>query len=165
MIRKLLYVPFLLGVLTLTAFAQSKPDFSGTWKLNLEKSDFGELPPPTNRTDVITHKEPALSDSVTTETAEGKQSYTATYTTDGKESQNKIGPRDVRTTLKWSGNNLAMNAKFKFEDADVVGDSTWTLSADGKTLTWNIHYASSIGEIDQKMVFDKQEATAPKATP
>ena len=40
------------------AFAASlaaKPNFSGTWTLNVSKSDFGMLPGPTSRTDVIEH--------------------------------------------------------------------------------------------------------------
>ena len=27
--------------------AQTKPDFSGTWKVNVQKSDFGPFPTPT----------------------------------------------------------------------------------------------------------------------
>jgi hypothetical protein len=48
---------FSLALLTL-AFglvqAQAKTDFSGTWKLNASKSDFGPMPPPDTRTDKIT---------------------------------------------------------------------------------------------------------------
>ena len=164
MIRKLLSITFLLALPLVTVVAQQKPDFSGTWKLNLAKSEFGVLPPPESRTEVITHKDPTLADAVTQEGAEGKQQYTANYTTDGKEVVNMIGPREVRATIKWVGNSLAMTAKFQYEGADVVGDNTWTLSADGKTLTMSIHYSSSIGEADQKFVYDKQEAGAPPVT-
>ncbi|SRR5258708_2870862 len=164
--RKICSLLFLLAFMALSTFAQQKPDFSGTWKLNVAKSDFGALPGPQSRTDVITHKDPSLSDSVTVEGAEGKQQYVAHYTTDDKEATNKIGTRDVRTSVKWAGNNLSMISKFLYGDADVVGDSTWALSADGKVLTWTIHFASSIGETDQKMIFEKQESTPPaKATP
>jgi hypothetical protein len=32
----------------------------------------------------------------------------------------------------------------------------WTLSPDGKALTINRHFASSMGELDQKIVLEKQ---------
>jgi hypothetical protein len=166
--RKLIFLTFLIALSVGSVVAQQKTDFSGTWKLNLTKSEFGVLPPPESRTDVITHKDPSLSDSVTQEGAEGKQQYTANYTIDGKEATNMIGPREVKTAVKWAGSSLAMTSKFQYESADVLGDNTWTLSADGKTLTMSIHYTSSIGDADQKFVFDKQDggaATAPATKP
>ena len=85
MIRKLISITFLIALPLVSLLAQQKPDYSGTWKLNVAKSDFGPLPGPDSRTDVITHKEPSISNSVTAETAQGKQQYTVNYTTDGKE--------------------------------------------------------------------------------
>lgn len=156
---------FMLGV-CLTAlsagagFAQSKPDFSGTWKLNLAKSDFGPLPAPTSRVDVIQHADPSLKDSVSADTAQGKQEYTATYTTDGKEVTNKLGPYEVKSVLTWEGSSLVVTSKANFNDNDVTIKSVWSLSPDGKTMTQNVHFASAMGEADQKQVFDKQEGSS-----
>jgi len=167
MIRKLLSITFVLALPLITALAQQKPDFSGTWKLNVAKSEFGALPGPESRVDVITHKDPSLSVNVTQQVAEGNQQYTANYTTDGKEAVNKIGPREVKSTMKWSGNNLAMTSKLVYNDVEVTGQLTWSLSDDGKTRTVIIHYASAMGETDQKLIFEKQEsgAAAPAKTP
>src|SRR5436190_4924008 len=121
MIRKLLSITFLLALPLLSVVAQQKPDFSGTWKLNVAKSDFGVLGGPTSRTDVITHKDPSLSDNVTADGAQGKSEYTANYTTDEKEALNKIGGRDVKSTVKWAGNNLTFNSKLVYEGSDVTG--------------------------------------------
>jgi len=148
-----------------SAYAQAKPDFSGTWKLNVAKTDFGALPGPDSRLDVITHKEPSLTDDVVAEGAQGKQQYTVKYTTDGKEVTNQIGPLAVNSTLKWEASNLVITSKFVYNDADVNVHSTWALSADGKTLTINVHFASTMGETDQKIVFEKQESGAPAAAP
>jgi len=160
MIRKLVSVTILIALPLVSVFAQQKPDFSGTWKLNVTKSDFGPLPGPESRTDVITHKEPSLSNSVTADGAQGKQQYTVSYTTDGKEAVNKIGPREVKSTLKWTGSNLVISSKFVFNDMDVTSEATWVLSPDGKTLTINAHFTSTMGEADQKFVFEKQEGGA-----
>lgn len=168
MIRKLLSIAFLVALPAASAFAQQKPDLSGTWKLNVAKSDFGVLGGPDSRTDVITHKEPSLTDDVTAESAQGKQQYTVKYTTDGKEATNQIGPREIKSTLKWEGSNLVISSKFTYNEAEVIGQSTWALSADGKTLTINVHYTSALGDADQKITLEKQESTpaaAPAKTP
>jgi hypothetical protein len=163
MIRKLLSITFLIALPLVAVVAQQKPDFSGTWKLNVAKSEFGALPGPTSRTDVISHKDPSFSNSVTAETAEGKQQYTANYTTDGKEAVNKIGPREVKTTVKWAGSNLVFSSKFAYGDSEVTGEATWALSDGGKTLTVSVHFASAMGETDQKLIYEKQESGATPA--
>lgn len=159
----------LVAALTVTAFAaslaaQSKPNFSGTWKLNVAKSDFGPLPAPDSRTDVIEHNDPVLKVNTNAETAQGKQNFSSTYTTDGKEVMNKQGPRDIKSTVLWEGSNLVVNSKFSFNDSDIVVKSVWTLAADGKTLTQNVHFTSQMGEADQKVIYEKQEGGAVTAT-
>jgi hypothetical protein len=169
MIRKTALVTCLVLLPLVSVFAQQKTDYSGTWKLNVAKSDFGVLGGPTSRTDVITHKDPSLSDSVTAEGAQGKQQFVASYTTDGKEAVNKIGEREIKSTLKWVGSDLVISSKLVYNDMPVTGEATWALSPDGKTLTINAHFTSSMGDADQKFVFEKQEDVAPstpaKATP
>jgi hypothetical protein len=159
----------LVAALTVTAFAaslaaQSKPNFSGTWKLNVSKSDFGPIPGADSQTNVIEHNDPVLKVNVSAENAQGKQNFILTYTTDGKEVMNKQGPRDVKSTVLWEGKNLVVNSKFSLGDNDVTVKSVWDLSADGKTLTENRHLAAQMGEADQKLVFEKQEGGAVTAT-
>jgi hypothetical protein len=133
------------------------PNYSGTWKLNVEKSDFGPLPPSNSRTDVIAHNEPALKDSVSDDGAQGKQEYTLNMTTDGKEVTNNAGDIEVKNTATWEGSNLVVGTKLSVQGTDVAVKATWLLSPDGKTLTENAHIvAGALGELDQKMVFEKQ---------
>jgi hypothetical protein len=164
MIRKSILLGFTLALLSSVAVAQQKPDFSGTWKLNVAKSDFGALPGPDSRTDVITHKEPSLTDEVTSEGAQGKQQYTVKYTTDGKEATNQIGGREVKSALKWEASTLLIDSKLLYNETEVNAQFKWSLSADGKTLTINAHYTSSLGETDQKIIMEKEEAK-PAAVP
>ena len=166
MIRKLLSITFLIALPLVSVFAQGKTDYSGTWKLDVAKSDFGMLPGPTSRTDVITHKDPTLTNHVTTEGDQGKLDYTVSYSTDGKEATNTVGERVSKSTAKWDGNNIVINTKLKFGDADVEIVSTWVLAADGKTLTVSAHITSTMGETDQKLVYEKQDSgAAPAAKP
>ena len=163
MIRKLLSLTFLMALPLVSVFAQQKTDYSGTWKLNVAKSDYGVLPGPTSRTDVITQKEPLITDHVTAETEQGKLDYTVNYSTDGKEMTNTIGDRTLKSTAKWDGNNLVVNSKLKVGDADVDVAATWVLAADGKTLTISVHITSSMGDADQKLMLEKQDSGAAAA--
>ena len=164
MLRKIFITTSIAVLAACAGFAQSKPDFSGTWKLNVEKSDFGPLPTPTSRVDVIQHADPSLKDAVTAEAAQGKQNYTASYTTDGKEVTNKMGPREMKSTATWDAATLVVNSKTSFNDNEVTIKSVWSLSADGKTLTQNIHFISPMGEADQKQIFEKQDGSATTAS-
>ena len=171
MLRKAMFATLALAALAVTAAAQSKPNFSGTWKLNVAKSDFGPIPGPDSRTDVIVHSDPSIKDSVTAEGQQGKQDYAINYTTDGKEVVNKVGPREIKSTAVWEGSTLVVNSKLSFNDNDITIKAVWTLSEDGKTLTQNVHLNSPMGEADQKVVFEKQgegaaaTASAPASAP
>ena len=149
------------GVMLAAALAaQDKPNFSGTWKLNLDKSDFGVLPPSNGRTDVVDHQDPQLKINVSDASAQGQQDYTLTMTTDGKEATNTPGGLELKSTAAWAGATLVVNTKLQFQGNDVAIKTIWGLSDDGKTLTESAHMVSPMGETDQKLVFEKQEAGA-----
>jgi hypothetical protein len=160
MSRHAIVSAFVVLALAASVSAQSKPNFSGTWKLNVAKSDFGVLPPSNGRTDVIDHQEPNLKDSVSDDAAQGQQNYTLSITTDGKEAINRPGGLEMKSVAKWDTSNLVVNSKLDLQGNEVGIKTTWALSDDGKTLTESIHLESPMGETDQKMVFEKQEAGA-----
>lgn len=138
-----------------TLFAQSKPNFSGEWKMVPAKSDFGMMPAPTTAVQKITHNDPELK-VVNTQTGDqGTFTTESTYTTDGKECVNKGRMGDVKSTLKWDGNALVIDSKLDFQGTEVAITNRWTLSEDGKTLTMNMHFASGMGEGDAKIVYEK----------
>lgn len=148
-----------LGVFALAASlaAQSKPNFSGTWVMNVAKSDFGPLPASNSRTDVIDHTDPSIKVNVSDDGAQGKQDYTLNLTTDGKEATNTVGGgMETKSTAKWEGANLIVGTKLSFQGTDVTIRAVWALSADGKTLTETAHLvAGALGETDQTFVFEK----------
>jgi hypothetical protein len=156
-----MYRPLITATVILASFAcatqaQQKPNFSGTWKLNTAKSDFGVLPGPESRTDVIEQSDSNMKITVAAASAQGKLNYTLNYPTDGSEAVNKLGPREVSSTATWDGPVFVVNSKLTFNDMEVTIKARWTLSDDGKTMTQSAHLASAMGETDQKFVFDKQ---------
>jgi hypothetical protein len=148
----------LAGVLLLmcVALAQAKPNFSGDWKMNIAKSEFGMMPAPTSAVQKITHDDPELKVTSTQVSERGEFTNNNAYTTDGKECTNKGRMGEVRSTLKWEGEALVIESKAEFGGNPVTITDKWTLSDDGKTLTINRHFASSQGEGDVKQIFEKQ---------
>lgn len=136
--------------------AQTRPNFSGTWKQNMEKS-------PTHSSwlksyvNKIDQQETTLKVTTTTVGDRGERTFDRTYEI-GKEqkSQDREGD-EFTTTVKWEGNTLVFDIVEKEHDATLTTREVWTLSGDGKTLTKSIHHAGGPrGESDQKYVLEKQ---------
>ncbi len=136
--------------------ANAKPNLTGDWKLNTEKSDFGQMPPPNSMTQKITHEDPNLQIQVKQSSEMGDFDFEAKYTTDGKECTNTIRDNPSTSVVKWDGDELAFETKGKFGDNDFTMKDKWSLSEDGKVLTINRHFSSSFGEGDQKLILEKQ---------
>ncbi len=58
MIKRILYTGWLIAVAIScagqTASAQAKPNFAGTWTMNMDKSDLGQMPKPKSQMETIT---------------------------------------------------------------------------------------------------------------
>ena len=141
-------------VLALGAFAQTKPDFSGTWKLDNTRSNFGALPAPQSSTLKIEHKEPAFKMVSITVGDSGERSFELSFMTDGKECTNFVGNIELKSVVKWDGNVLTM--EHKAAGGEVTVKDQWVLSEDGKTLTVTRQWSGSQGETTQTLVHQKQ---------
>jgi len=139
------------------ALAADKPNFSGDWKLNAAKSNFGVIPAPATYTRKVTHAEPSITiEDTQTGTALGDQHDTRTYTTDGKEISYQANGADVKAGLTWDGDALQIDAKASVQGMDIVIKDKITLGDDGKTMTDAVHIATAQGELDLTLAFDKQ---------
>jgi hypothetical protein len=136
--------------------AQAKTDFTGTWKVNPGKSDFGPMPPPDNIVEKIAHADPNLKVNIAQTGGSGDMTYDQAYTTDGKECVNKVADNEFKTTLKWDGDDLAADTKGSFDGNEFTAKDRWTISEGGKTMTIQRHIVTAMGEFDMKLVFDKQ---------
>jgi hypothetical protein len=143
-------------LLVCAALAQAKPDFTGEWKLDVAKSDFGPMPAPQSMVQKVTHQEPSLKVVSTQVSERGEFTSERNYTTDGKECVNKMRDTEVKSTLKWDGDTLVIDSKFSFQDNAITTSEKWTLSADGKVLTIKSHFSSPQGEGDTTRVLNKQ---------
>ena len=150
------FLIFLLAMAVPAAPAYAKANFSGEWKLNVAKSDFGPIPAPSKRTDKITHEDPKLKSTVSSSNPNGDRTYELNYSTDGTETSNEIGGNASKSVAKWEGDALVIDTKGTFGGGEIQFHDKWTLAQDGKTLTIDRHIKASQGEIDTRFVFEKQ---------
>ena len=154
-LRKSLTMAFVLS-LALASAMSARPNFTGNWKLNAQKSDYGPMPAPESSVLKIDHNDPEIKVSANTSTQMGDMSFEAKYTTDGKENTNNMGPMVVKTTSTWDGEALVQSGKMDFDGNEITMKGKWTLSEDGKTMTQASHVTSPQGEFDMKAVYEKQ---------
>jgi len=155
MVRRL-FVPFF-ALLTLAAWpASAKPNFTGDWKLNASKSDFGQFPAPDSMSLKVSHEDPSLKIASKMSSSRGEFSWEASYTTDGKECINKFRDNPIKSVLKWDGDVLVIESNSRMGDNDLNILDRWALSEDGKTLTQTRRFTGPQGEATQKVVLEKQ---------
>lgn len=126
-----------IGLIMLLAFAlapQSTPDFSGLWRLNLEKSTFrGQAPK--ELLVKIQHRDPMLVQTMLVVASDGgERLLTFTYDTAGGESTNAVAGGEGQSCAHWSGSELVIESELKTPDRTFHFKDHWSLSADGHTL-------------------------------
>src|SRR5262249_42597032 len=89
--------------------AMAKTNFSGEWKMNAEKSDFGPMPAPEKMSQKVEHADPNLKITSNQVGAQGEVTLETKYTTDGKECINTIRGNEMKSTAKWDGETLVIN--------------------------------------------------------
>lgn len=135
--------------------ADSKPNFSGSWRLAVAKSDFGSAAAPLSMLTKIDHKEPEILVRSAVTTAQGAYDSEYRYVTDGRENTNTIRGSEIKSRVRWEGSVLkvlahAMNGGSQVEFADE-----WTLSTDKKALTMARIISAPQGKVQQRYVFER----------
>jgi hypothetical protein len=148
-------VPLLLLVTSALLWSGTNPDFSGDWKLDLAKSDFGKSPAPVAMTSHIQHHDPELT--VESKITRAEDTYTTKYRwfTDGREVSNTIRGNEIRTTVMWNAGALISNAKTKVDGVTLNVVDRWQLSEDGDWLTVSRTIVAPQGNAEQTFVYGK----------
>ena len=147
-----LVVFFLLGGVTRSFL----PDFSGEWKLNLARSNFGSFPAPLGITRTIKQQGSTLTMTIVQKGPQGEITSQLTYTTDGKPVTNKGQGGDSKGSAQWIGDKLMIESSREIQGSTLTQKDIWTLSPDGKTLTIDSRVTLPNGGFDIKQVFEKQ---------
>lgn len=182
--KKIFFLAALFAVFAIAGYAQAKPtDFSGTWNLDIPKSQLNERMRVEAMTLTVAQTDKELK--VTTETkrpappadapaggpggGRGMRGFgggdgTVSYSLDGKETIIEIDGPNGKMPIKYTGKieggtaNLSSSRSFSgpMGDVTITTKDTWTLSADGKTLTVVRDQTTPRGNNTSTMVFVKK---------
>jgi hypothetical protein len=132
--KTLLHAVCLAAMLAFTTVAIAANPVVGTWQLDLAKSKFSPGPAP--KTDTRTYTESADGLTMTSKSvaADGKEiNVKSTFKTDGKDYPVTGSPNFDTLTLKQVDSHTVHS--IQKEGGTVVGETTRTVSKDGKELT------------------------------
>ncbi|MBI5087274.1 MAG: hypothetical protein HZB13_22070 [Acidobacteria bacterium] len=139
------------------ASAADKPDFSGFWKINNSKSDFGPMPSGPDKFErKIEHKDPELKMTTVQSFQGNERTSDVAYTIDGAQHTVKMGQGEAKVTATWKGKVLEISAIREIQGNEIKSLEKWTLSEDGKTLTSENNISTPQGDFAMKWVLDKQ---------
>jgi hypothetical protein len=134
-------------------------NLSGRWKLNIEKSDYGNMPKPDRGfTATIEHSEPDLKWSYTSTDDSGNENTFYEFTTaiDGKQRPYKEGPI-IQTQAYTRISPSVIEYVAKSTEGETTGTGTWTISEDRKILIQIANTHDNTGQpLTVIQIFEKQ---------
>jgi hypothetical protein len=155
-----LFALAVVSALAATPAAQAaKSNFTGTWTLDIAKSDFGGAPPPESMVMVVEHKDPTIRIKSTQKSSEGEVVNDRTLTIDGKPSTNKITmmggeQQSITSTSKWDGAKFVTTYPITVEGNTINFVDTW--SVEGTVLNIARQIQTPEGVITITTVFNKK---------
>ncbi len=137
-----------------SANAQKKPDFSGNWELNVEKSNFGKATKPTRMSLKQENRGDYLHATQTTSTADGGQTTTeGDWFLDGKQHPlEQFGPG--ASVTHWEGNTLVNERRSN--DGNYRESTRISMSADGMTATEKLYVKNPNGENRSVLIWERK---------
>lgn len=156
MTRRLLILAAAAALAAASASA-ARPDFSGKWKLNNAKSDFGPMPQGPDKFErTIDHKDPTLK-MITVQSFQGNErTNDVEYTLNGQEQTVKTPTGEMKVTPAWKDSTLEITITREIQGNAIQSVEKWSLSEDGKTLTVDTSISAPQGDFTLKFVLDKQ---------
>ena len=119
----------------LAAGEDPKPDFSGTWGFNPEKSRLETtVPTQAELIFVIEHKDSKFRMTRTLILGERTDTLSWEATTDGKEHHRKDGDYESWMRMTWMGDELILNSRLTRHGEQGTNEAHYRLADGGKTL-------------------------------
>ena len=135
------------------------PSLSGTWELNVAKSNFGMGGGPTKGTMVLTQAGDKITTVGTMSSSMGDMTNTMHHTVGAATTDTiSAGGQSVAftSTTRWEGPVLVVDGKAMMMGAEIPVVSRYTLSPDGKQLTIDQVVTTPAGEQTQRFIYDKK---------
>lgn len=145
---------FAIAALVGDVAAADKPNFSGEWKMNPTKSNYGVIPTPKSLFRKITHTEPSITIAEDQTAGTMELIPSRSFTTNSQPATFHLNGVDVVGSAAWEGITLLVQSKVTA--AGLQFDDRMSLSEDGKLLTSKVQIRSDQGDVEMTIVFDRQ---------
>jgi hypothetical protein len=131
----------------------NKPDFTGNWTLNLDRSNFGKAPKPTRMTLTVSREGDLMRAIETTDSQVGPSDSQSDWVLDGKEhATSSATPGKVLT--RWEGNTLYTERRA--DDGSFTQRIWLSLSPDGKTASEKVWTRGSEGTNISHLIWERR---------
>jgi hypothetical protein len=114
--------------------ANRRPNFTGIWKLNSEKSTI-RGPQPKQILMNIEHRDPTLIQQVLLTDASGAEQRQIFTCRIGVDTKNSVSGIELRSSAQWNAQELAIESRMNARGREFYFKDHWSLSEDGRTLT------------------------------
>ena len=142
---------------SLAAGEDPKPDFSGTWRFNPEKSKLETIIPPQSKLIfVIEHEDPKFKMTRTLILGERTDTLSWEATTDGKEHHRKDGEFESRMRMTWMGDELILKSRLTRHDEQGTNEAHYRLTDEGMTMIAAEWYHMPSSQHHNYWVFDNE---------
>jgi hypothetical protein len=147
------FTTLLIAVPLCIAAQDRRPDFSGTWQLVKERSDFGRNPKPVDKTLISEKRDGYLHSVVTSQTPEGEQETESNWYLDGKP-HHEDKPVPGYSITHWEGNTLVNERRST--DGHFRETTRLSLSSDGNEATEIVDSHTPSGDNHAKLIWKRK---------
>jgi hypothetical protein len=133
-----------------------KPDYTGTWTLNHEKSRL-QIPAPDTTVFVVDHHEPALRISRTHVAGDSRDTFSLDLTTDGREVTVDRGEFRLRCRAYWDDDALVFDSHLVRAGDEATNVVRYALSSDRMLLVADEKFRGEALAYDNVWVLDRTD--------
>jgi len=135
----------------------SKPDFSGTWKFNADRSSL-QIPAPDSTRFTIEHREPHFRLSRTHVVGGSSDTFSIELTTDGRDVVQDRRGLQIRARLYWEGETLVFESILTRDEEQATNVVRYSLAEHGDTFVAEERFSSERQSYENLWVLDRQQS-------
>lgn len=133
----------------------AKPDFTGTWRFNPDKSSL-QIPAPEYTSFEIEHREPRFHLERTHVFGGNRDIFSIDLMTNGEAVVQAHAGFEIHASLHWEGETLMFESKLKREGEQATNIVRYSLSDDGQNFIAAEQFCGNEYSYENTWVFDRQ---------
>ena len=133
----------------------AKPDFTGSWKFNPDKSSL-QIPAPESTTFVIDHREPRFHLERTHVFGGNSDTFCIDLITNGEAVVRAHAGFEINASLYWKAETLVFDSKLEREGEQATNIVRYSLSDDGQSFIAIEQFCGKEYSYENTWVFDRQ---------